>query len=275
MFNFIKTSRYLMVAIVAAGVISCEEDDDFAIPQSNVEEIIPREEKIVVTDIVLTASNQYILEGNAETVAIEALAPEAVTKVAFYRGDELLGEDSEKPFTTQVEISDALTAFENVEITARGFAGDVRSGDNTIFIYIGEKIEAEAGVLVGDGNEVWNENPNDDGLHAGMINFDGGGDLEKASGINIPLKLEQAGNYKILLALASGWGDGRSAFVYLNDDVEGAQEVVAEVVDPTWVAFKSYEAADPFTLTEGDHMIKYRKGQTYVHVDYLELYKVE
>ena len=286
MFNIIKKGRLLAVAMIAASIVACEKEDDFTIPENNVEVIVPREEIIVVSEITLSTANPYILEGITTPVTLTAAAPANVSKVEFYNGETLLGEDNAAPFTYELDVS-GTTAFNNMVITAVGFSQGVEAGEDQLEISIGKRFAISGGTLTGvietnpddPAVERWNtDGPTtppfpSDGRYPGFLNWDGGGNLEAASGVNLPVSVPETGEYVAALGMASGWGDAESFMrLYFDDNVDNAQR--SEAVPPNgWISFDTYFMPEPYTLTEGEHMAKIRFGGPYVHPYYLDLYK--
>ena len=286
MFNLINKGRLLAIAMIAVGIVACEKDDVYTIPESNVEVVVPREEIIVVSEITLSTANPYVLEGITTPVTVTAAAPANVSKVAFYNGETLLGEDNAAPFTQEVDVS-GTTAFNNMVITAVGFSQGVEAGEADLVLSIGKRFRISGGTLTG----VIATNPNDpaverwntdgpttppfpsDGRYPGFLNWDGGGNLEVASGVNLPVAVPETGEYIAALGMASGWAGAESFLnLYFDDKVGNVQR--SEAVPPNgWISFDTYFMPEPYTLAEGEHMAKIRFGGPYVHPYYLDLYK--
>lgn len=273
MFNLKKTSAFLLAAFCAAGFVACEEDGDYTIPRSEVEEIVPRSEVVEQTDIDLGGDNPNAIAMGG-TFTLTALAPESVNRVEFYNDGVQIGEDDTAPFTIE------LAPFASYNILAKGFTDGVESGQDEASINIGlARYPVSSGTLTGDGNEVFNsdgpegENYPADRKYAAMINV--GGPLADASGVNVPVNIPEAGEYMVSMGLASGWADEES-FVrfYFDDDEANVQRSPAVPADG-WLAFADYELPEPFTLTAGEHVAKMRFGGPWVHTYYIDIYPAE
>lgn len=234
----------------------------------------------VEPNLVFTADNAFIISGFGEEVVLTAAVDEPVSRVVFFEGDTELGEVTNAPFTWSYEVGDAVAAYTNLVLTARVYDDEgieLESADLTI--RVGERIPVSEGTLTGTGEEVWNtDGPTEppfpsDGIYAGFLNFDGNGDLEAASGVNVPVTVPEAGQYLVSLGLASGWADAESFMrFYFNEGVENNQRT-PEVPPTGWIDFNNYMLDEPFELTAGEHMAKIRFGGPFVHPYYVDLFK--
>lgn len=237
--------------------------------------------------VALTADTTYLLsgfEGSVELTAVltgedEALAN--VSKVVFMEGSTVLGEVSIDPFIYEFNVGADVAPYTNYQITAFAYDGEGNLIMDTepVTIRVGERIPVSGGTLTGNGAEGWNpDGPTEppfpaDGRYPGNLNFDGAGDIEVASGVNVPLTIPETGSYMVAMGLASGWADAESFMrLYFDDNVESAQR--SPEVPPTgWVDFHTYLINNPFQLTEGEHTAKVRFGGPFVHPYYLDIYK--
>lgn len=236
----------------------------------------------VEPNLVFSADHPFVVSGFGQTVILNAAVDEAVSRVVFYEGEEVLGEATAVPYTFDYEIGPEVEAYTNITVTARVFGteGDeLESADLTI--RVGERIPISGGTLTGNGDELWNDDgptqppfPSD-GIYAGFLNWDGGGNLEAASGVNLPVTVPEDGQYLASLGLASGWADAESfMYLYFNDEVDDAQR--SPEVPPTgWIDFNDYSLEEPYELTAGEHMAKIRFGGPFVHPYYVDLFKYE
>lgn len=234
----------------------------------------------VEPSLVLTADNPFLISGFTEPVTLTAEVDEPVGRVVFFEGEEELGEVTAAPYTWEYEIGEDVEAYTNYTITARVYDdndNEVESADLTI--RVGERFAISGGELTGDGNEGWNEDgPRtppfpEDGIYPGNLNWDGGGNLEAASGVNLPVTVPEEGEYLVSLGLASGWADDESFMrFYFDDDVDNSQR--SPEVPPTgWIDFNDYPLAEPFELSAGEHTAKVRFGGPFVHPYYVDLFK--
>lgn len=237
--------------------------------------------------VALKADTAMLLSGFGGTVQLTAdLSGGAadlatIEKVVFYQGENVIGEDDSKPYTVQFTVGDDVESYTNFPITAVAYntAGEMVIDSDVLKIRVGERIPISGGTLTGDGNERWNtDGPKAppfpaDGKYPGFLNFNGAGNLEAASGVNLPVTVPEAGRYIAALGMASGWADAESfMFLYFGDKVSSAQRTPA--VPPTgWVDFNTYFIKNPFQLEEGQNMAKIRFGGPFVHPYYLDLYK--
>lgn len=237
--------------------------------------------------VILSADDPFVLSGYEETVALTAeLTGEeedlaGVSKVVFMEGSTVLSEVTIAPYTHEFEVGASVEPYTNFEITALAYDGDgnLIMDSEVVKIRVGERIPISGGTLTGDGNEVWNTDaPTEppfpsDGIYAGFLNFDGAGDLNAASGADLPVTIPETGQYLAALGLASGWADAESfMWLFFNDQVDEAQRS-AEVPPTGWIDFHDYLLANPFQLEAGVQTAKIRFGGPYVHPYYLDLYK--
>lgn len=231
-------------------------------------------------NLVFTASNSFIISGFGETVVLTADVEEPVSRVAFFEGEEELGEATAAPYTLEYEIGDDVEAYTNYTLTARVYGEDgneIESADVTV--RVGERFAISGGELTGDGNEGWNEDgprtepfPSD-GTYAGNLNWDGGGDLEAASGVNLPVTVPEDGEYVVSLGLASGWGEDESYMRFYFDDNVDSNQRSPEVPPTGWIDFNDYLLDEPFELSAGEHTAKVRFGGPFVHLYYVDLFR--
>lgn len=234
----------------------------------------------VEPNLSFTADNAYLLSGFGGTVELTAAVEDAVSKVVFFEGETELGEVTEAPYTWSYEVGSDVVPYTNFIITARVYGedgGELESADLTI--RVGERVPVSGGTLTGNGDEFFAEDgPTEppfpsDGKYAAFLNFDGAGDLEVASGVNVPVTVPEDGRYLASLGLASGWADDESfMYLYFDDNMDGSQRS-PEVAPTGWIDFHNYLLANPFELTAGEHIAKIRFGAPFVHPYYVDLFK--
>lgn len=237
--------------------------------------------------VALSADDPFVLSGFEQTVVLTAaLTGEeedlaGVSKVVFKEGSTVLSEVTIAPYVYEYTVGEAVAPYTNYEITALAYDGDgnLIMDSEVVKIRVGERIPISSGTLTGDGNEVWNtDGPTEppfpaDGIYGGFMNFDGAGNLDAASGANIPVTVPETGRYLAALGLASGWADAESfMWLFFDDQVDAAQRS-AEVPPTGWIDFNDYLLANPFQLEAGEHTAKIRFGGPFVHPYYLDLYK--
>jgi hypothetical protein len=237
--------------------------------------------------VALTADDPFVLSGFEETVILTAqLTGEdedlaTVSKVVFMEGSTVLSEATIAPYVHEFTVGADVAPYTNYEITALAYDADggLIMDTEVLKVRVGERIPISRGTLTGVGAEVWNtDGPKEppfpaDGVYAGFLNFDGAGNLDAASGANIPVTVPETGRYLAALGLASGWADAESfMWLFFNNNVNAAQRS-PEVPPNGWIAFEDYHLANPFQLEAGEQVAKVRFGGPYVHPYYLDLYK--
>jgi hypothetical protein len=248
------------------------------------------EEPEELTGVALTADDAYIISGFGRNVVLTANTQGDAARVVFFQGDNELGEATEAPFTMDFEVGDDVAAYTNFNIIARAFdAEDNVVESEAVMLRVGERFAIGGGELTGriefdpEHPEVerWNDNgPTegafpDDGRYPGFLNWDGDGDIEAASGVNLPVTVPEDGHYLVSLGMASGWEDDESFMrFYFNDDVDNVQRS-PEVPNTGWVDFNDYLLDEPYELTADTHTAKVRFGGPYVHPYYVDLFKFD
>ena len=265
-----------------AGAVTSAEDVTFAFGTGEM-------------SVALTADDAFVISGFGESILLTADVEGAnVTRVVFMQGETQLAELTEGPFTHQFEVGDDAAAYTNFTIMAKAYdAEDNMVESEAVVIRVGERFAIGGGTLTGrietdpehQDVERWNTidpvaNPElvtppfpEDGRYPGFLNWDGDGNLEAASGVNLPVSVPEAGQYLVGLGLASGWEPDES-FVrfYFDDNVDNAQRS-PEVPATGWEAFEDYLIENPFELTAGEHVAKVRFGGPFVHPYYVDLFK--
>ena len=277
------TGRFTVTT--AAGDVTSAEDMMFTFEDADTGEM----------SVALTADDAFVIGGFGESILLTANVEGGnVARVVFMQGETQLAELTEGPFTHQFEVGDDAAAYTNYTIMARAFdAEDNMVESEAVVIRVGERFAIGGGTLTGrietdpehQDVERWNTidpvaNPElvtppfpEDGRYPGFLNWDGDGNLEAASGVNLPVSVPEAGQYLVGLGLASGWEPDES-FVrfYFDDNVDNAQRSPA--VPPTgWEAFEDYLIENPYELTAGEHVAKVRFGGPFVHPYYVDLFK--
>jgi hypothetical protein len=237
-------------------------------------------EPAVEPSLSFTADETFFISGFGGTAVLTASVENPVSRVVFFEGENELGEATEAPYTWEYEIGEEVEPYTNFPVTARVYGEDNNELESAeLTIRVGERLPVSSGTLTGNGDEVFNEDgptggayPSD-GKYAAMINWDGGGDIEAASGINIPVTIPEEGNYMVSMGLASGWDQADSFMrIYFNDEVDNVQR--SPEVPPTgWIDFNDYLLDEPFELPAGEQMAKVRYGGDWVHTYYIDLFK--
>lgn len=241
-----------------------------------------------LTAVALTADDPYIISGFGQNVVLTASTEGTASRVVFFEGDTELGEASEAPFTFDFQVGDDVAAYTNINIIARAFdAEDNEVESEAVVIRVGERFAISGGELTGrietdpEHPEVerWNEDgPTegafpDDGMYPGFLNWDGDGDIEAASGVNLPVTVPEDGNYLVSMGMASGWEEDESFMrLYFNEDTDNVQRS-PEVPNTGWIDFNDYLLDEPYELTAGEQMAKVRYGGNFVHPYYVDLFK--
>lgn len=238
--------------------------------------------------IALAANKPFILGGSDQTVILTATVTgeneelAEVGKVVFMEGSTVVKEVTEAPFTYELAVASTVAPYTNFPITALLYKkdGSLIMDSEVVTVRVGERIPVSRGTLTGNGEERWNfDGPTEppfpaDGQYAGFLNFDGAGNLEIASGVNLPVSIPETGEYLALLGLASGW-DLNESFMWLYfDDQKAAAQRSAEVPPTGWVDFHDYVLEIPYQLEAGEHTAKIRFGGPFVHPYYLDIYKL-
>lgn len=237
--------------------------------------------------VALEADTTLFLSGFGGTVELTAqLSGEeedlaTVSKVVFFENGEVLGEVSVAPYVYEFTVGDDVDPYTNFEITAIAFDQEDKMimDSDPLAIRVGERIPVGTGTLTGDGNEIWaGDGPTeppfpDDGRYPGMLNYNGGGDLATASGVDLLVELPESGRYLVAMGLASGWADEESfMWLYFDDEIDKAQRS-PEVASTGWVDFNTYLIRNPFELEAGVNVANIRFGGPFVHPYYLDFYK--
>ena len=277
------TGRFTVVT--PAGEITSAETVMFTFEEGDTGEM----------SVALTADDAYVISGFGESILLTAdVEGGNVARVVFMQGETQLAELTEGPFTHQFEVGDDAAAYTNYTIMARAYdAEDNMVESEAVVIRVGERFAIGAGTLTGvietDPNnefvERWNiidpaVSPElvtppfpEDGRYPGYLNWSGDGDLEAASGVNLPVSVPEAGQYLVSLGLASGFADEESFMMfYFDENVDNAQRT-PEVPPTGWEAFEDYLIENPYELTAGEHVAKVRFGGPFVHPYYVDLYK--
>lgn len=249
--------------------------------------------------------NVYILSGYGQDVKISAETTGA-RRVEFFEGETSLAVDEDSPFNHTFKVGDNVPAFTNYVITVRAYDKDDNVEESALTIRVGERLNISEGTLQGNGNERFRfpdeEEPNNqgvshpapyptDGVYASHVNWDGDGDLSKASGMNMTFNVAEAGTYRAAFGGASGGNcsscpDDAPSFmyVYFNEDVEAAQRT-HDIPWVDWVTPHSYvvhgvngegalnDNVATFELHEGENVGSIRYGSDWVHAFYLDVFK--
>lgn len=225
------------------------------------------------------------------TVEIQADATDedgAIAKVKFYSGDNLLGEDTEAPYSFSWEVSGGTHTLTALAVDDKGLeivssAVNIRLDDRLPFTLKREphpipgKIEAEdfdagsAGMVYHDltpGNTFGEYRP-DSNVDIEVSTDEGGGynlgDIQLGEWVEYTVKVAEAREYDISFRLAT-----QNDHQHFHLEIEG-ENITGQVEVPNthgWQAWKSVELKN-ISLAEGEQVLRFVAGSEYFNINHL------
>ncbi|PRD54037.1 hypothetical protein C5749_11095 [Sphingobacterium gobiense] len=237
-------------------ITSCK--DEVEIPSSTLPPTV-----ILQADAIAIADGTYILNVEGRS----AYGGAKLSKVAFYKGEEKIGEKDIAPYTwaypVTENIPDQELSFHAVlsDVAGNSVKSDVVTATVKVLPI---RIEAEHAILRGLARVATDRETRESSSNQAKV-----GAIDNAeSGIDVTIDVRAAGEYLIRVAAGTGFNN-TSHKIYIDDKESEAQ--VYNIPNLGWNVWQAFDLL--FDLEVGSHKISIRRQSGYGELDYIEYSK--